>query len=115
MNLIDLYISHFNPNVQEILQNIRNLIFKYDPNVLEHFAYGLPAYKTNNKPLVYFGAFKKHIGFYATPVGHEAFKEELSGYKKGKSSVQFPLELPIPYELIEKIIIYRINENKNII
>ena len=67
----------------------------------------MPGYYLNGKPLVYFAAFKNHIGFYATPNGHEAFKKELSQYKQGKGSVQFPLKEEIPYELIRKIVKFR--------
>ena len=70
----------------------------------------MPAYKLNKKPLVYFAAFKNHIGFYATPTGHSEFKNELSLYKQGKGSVQFPLNQKIPYQLIEKIVKFRVNE-----
>lgn len=111
MNEIENYIQQFPENVQEILGNIRRLVKANAPDAEELFAYGMPAYKTNKKPLVYFAAFKAHIGFYATPTGHRAFQEELSNYKQGKGSVQFPLDQPIPYRLIEKIITYRVAEN----
>lgn len=74
-------------------------------------AYGMPAYKTNKKTLVYFAAFKHHIGFYATHSGPSQFKEELSEYKQGKGSVQFRLNRPIPYDLIERIVQFRVAEN----
>lgn len=67
--------------------------------------------KTNGKPLVYFAGFKKHIGFYATPSGHEAFSRELSKYKHGKGSVQFPLNQPIPFDLIRQIVAFKVEEN----
>lgn len=111
MNEIDKYIQQFPENVQEILQSIRKLIKDYAPSADEHFAYGMPAYKLNKKPLVYFAAFKNHIGFYATPSGHSKFQEELSKYKQGKGSVQFMLDKPIPYQLIERIIKFRVTEN----
>jgi len=76
-------------------------------------AYGMPGYKTHKNPLVYFAAFKNHIGFYATPSGHTEFKDELSKYKQGKGSVQFPLDQPIPYKLIERIVQFRVTENEN--
>ena len=71
----------------------------------------MPAYKTNGKPLVYFAGFKNHIGFYATPAGHEKFSFELANYKQGKGSVQFPLNKPIPYDLIKRIVEFRVKEN----
>lgn len=111
MNEIDKYILQFPDNVQVILQKIRTLIIDNAPETEELFAYGMPAYKTNKKPLVYFAAYKNHIGFYATPSGHHLFKEELSIYKQGKGSVQFPIDEPIPYKLIEKIVKFRVAEN----
>ena len=111
MNEIETYIKQFPDNVQEILQNLRKLVKNNAPQAEEIFSYGMPAYKTNKKPLVYFAAFKNHIGFYATPSGHNEFKNELSKYKQGKGSVQFPLNNPIPYKLIERIVQYRVTEN----
>jgi uncharacterized protein YdhG (YjbR/CyaY superfamily) len=111
MDEIDNYISAFPPEVQEILKQIRALIMKTAPEARESIAYGMPAYKTNGKPLVYFAAYKNHIGFYATPTGHEKFADELSKYKQGKGSVQFPLDKPIPYGLIERIVAFRVAEN----
>jgi len=111
MNEIETYIQQFPDSVQEILRNIRKLVKDNAPEAEELFAYGMPAYKTNRKPLVYFAAFKNHIGFYATPTGHSEFKDELSKYKQGKGSVQFPLDKAIPYKLIERIIKFRVAEN----
>lgn len=111
MKAIENYIQQFPDDVQTILSNIRKLIKDTVPEAEESFAYGMPAYKTNKKPLVYFAAFKNHIGFYATPSGHTAFATELSKYKQGKGSVQFPLNQPIPYELIEKIVRFRVAQN----
>jgi uncharacterized protein YdhG (YjbR/CyaY superfamily) len=71
----------------------------------------MAAYRVNKKPLVYFGGYTKHIGFYATPAGHEPFKKELSTYKQGKGSVQFPLSEPIPVDLIARIVAFRVAEN----
>lgn len=110
---VDSYIQSFPENIKNILSKIREIIHRNAPGVREEFAYGMPAYKLNGKPLVYFAAYKKHIGFYATPTGHAAFSEELSAYKQGKGSVQFPLQTPIPYQLIERIVVYRVNENLN--
>ena len=113
MNAIDIYIASFPDDVREILKRIRHLVLKYAPEAEESITYGMPAYKTNGKPLVYFAAFKNHIGLYATPSGHSAFEEELSVYKRGKGSVQFPLNKPIPYDLIRRIIEFRVIENQN--
>ena len=111
MNAIEKYIQQFPNDVQEILRKIRELIKNNAPEAEESIAYGMPAYKTNKKPLVYFAAFKNHIGFYATPSGHSKFQDELSKYKQGKGSVQFPLNKPIPYQLFEKIVKFRVSEN----
>ncbi|MBO0330684.1 iron chaperone [[Muricauda] lutisoli] len=111
MNEVDQYISRFPEEVQQQLQKVRTIIKKMAPKATEQMAYGMPGYKTNGKPLVYFAGHRNHIGFYATPSGHEAFQKELSKYKQGKGSVQFPLDQPIPFELIEKIVRFRVEEN----
>ncbi len=112
MNEVDKYILQFPKNVQVILKNIREIIKTTAPDAEESIAYKMPAYKTNKKPLVYFAAFRNHIGFYATPSGHDRFKHELSVYKQGKGSVQFPLDQEIPYDLIQRIVKFRVEENK---
>nr|MBK9653292.1 DUF1801 domain-containing protein [Bacteroidota bacterium] len=109
---VDEYILAQEKAVQAILNKIRSVIKKAAPTAIESISYGMPAYKTNGKPLVYFAAFKNHIGFYATPTGHTKFKKELSIYKQGKGSVQFPLDNNIPYELIERIVVFRFKENE---
>jgi uncharacterized protein YdhG (YjbR/CyaY superfamily) len=113
MNEVDKYILQFPEEVQEILRRIRKLILDRAPGAEESISYGMPGYKLNRKPLVYFAGFKNHIGFYATPSGHSEFGKELSGYKHGKGSVQFPLGQPIPYDLIERIVEFRVTENLN--
>lgn len=113
MNEIEKYILQFPKDVQDILRKIRKLITDNAPEAEELMAYGMPGYKTNKRPLVYFAAFKNHIGFYATPSGHSEFSEALSTYKQGKGSVQFPLDQPIPYELVERIVKFRLTENDN--
>jgi uncharacterized protein YdhG (YjbR/CyaY superfamily) len=104
---VDEYIATADDKVQKILQRIRADIKKAAPRAVEGIAYGMPAYKLNGKPLVYFAAFPKHIGFYATPQTHEDFSDELAKYKQGKGSVQFPIDQPIPYELISKMTAYK--------
>ncbi len=111
INDIETYILQFPDHVQEILQHLRKLIQKNAPEAVESFSYGMAAYKTNKKPLVYFAAYKHHIGFYATPSGHKEFQQELSIYKQGKGSVQFQLDQAIPFKLIEKIVKFRVEEN----
>ncbi|MDX9790750.1 MAG: DUF1801 domain-containing protein [Candidatus Kapabacteria bacterium] len=110
---VDDYISDFPVHIREILQKIRNIIITHAPDASETIAYNMPAYKTFGKPLVYFATYSNHIGFYATPSGHEKFVERLSIYKQGKGSVQFPLSDPFPYELIKDIVVFRVNENKS--
>jgi uncharacterized protein YdhG (YjbR/CyaY superfamily) len=108
---VDEYIKSFPTDIQTLLKKVRETIKKNAPDAVESIAYGMPAYKMNGKPLVYFAGFKKHIGFYATPTGHAEFADELSPYKQGKGSVQFPLNKPIPYELIKRIVAFRVTEN----
>ena len=80
------------------------------PEAQESIAYDMPAYKLNGKPLIYFAGYAKHIGLYATPSGHAAFAEELSHYKQGKGSVQFPLNQEMPWDLIERIVAFKADE-----
>lgn len=105
--LVEDYIASFPEPVQVMLHKMRAIITKTVPEAEESISYGMPAYKLNKKPLVYFAGNKNHIGFYATPNGHEAFKQELSQYKGGKGSVQFPLNQNLPEALIKRIVIFR--------
>lgn len=107
---IDEYIGGFPNDIQEILEKVRMTIQKAAPNATEKISYSMPAFEQNGI-VVYFAAFKNHIGLYALPTGHEAFKEELSQYKSGKGSVQFPFNKPMPYDLITKIVKFRVKEN----
>lgn len=113
MDAIETYISQFPEEVQEILNRIRILIKETAPEAVESISYGMPGYKTNKKPLVYFAGYKNHIGLYATPAGHEKFAVELSVYKQGKGSVQFPLNQPIPYDLIKRIVAFKVEVNRS--
>lgn len=112
MNETEKYIAKFPENVQDILNEIRQIILEEAPEATEKIAYGMPGFYLNKKPLVYFAAYKNHIGFYATPTGHEEFKKELSVYQQGKGSVQFPLKDEIPYQLIRKIVKFRKNKSQ---
>lgn len=107
---INAYISLFPKNVQDILTEIRMAIKEVAPDAEEVISYGMPAFKYHGI-LVYFAAFKNHIGFYALPKGNKAFQKELSMYKTGKGSIQFPLHEKMPLQLIKKITAYRIAEN----
>ena len=107
---VDEYIAGFSKEIQELLKALRFVIKKAAPQAEEMISYQMPAYKYHGI-LVYFAAFKNHIGFYATPTGHEAFKKELSVYKEGKGSVQFPHNRPLPLALISRIVKFRVKEN----
>jgi uncharacterized protein YdhG (YjbR/CyaY superfamily) len=107
---IDEYISQFPGDVQEILLKIREVIKETAPHAVEKISYQMPGYFLNGG-LVWFGAWKHHIGFYPNPSGTDEFKEELSAYKMTKGSVHFPFEKPIPYDLIRKIVKFRVEEN----
>src|SRR5713226_4149473 len=108
---IDEYIRTFPEDVQRILEKMRQTIRKAAPEAVEAISYQIPTFKLNGN-LVHFAAFKKHIGFYPTPSGIEAFRKELSPYKGAKGSVQFPIEKPIPYGLVKRIVIFRMKENQ---
>jgi uncharacterized protein YdhG (YjbR/CyaY superfamily) len=104
------YITAFPPEVQEILEKIRATIREAAPGAQETIKYGMPTFTLNGN-LVHFAAYRKHIGFYPVPTGIEKFRKELSVYVLGKGSVQFPLDRPIPFELISRIVKFRIEEN----
>ena len=107
---IDKFISAFPEDVQEILNKVRETIREAAPDAEETINYGIPTFTLNGN-LVHFSAFKTHIGFYPTPSGVEKFKKELSRYEGAKGSVKFPLDKPIPYALISKIVEFRVKEN----
>lgn len=107
---VDDYIQRFPKEIQAVLQQVRNCILKAAPKATESISYGMPAFSLNGY-LVYFAGYKNHIGFYALPSGHAEFKKELSEYKSGKGSVQFPLNEPMPLKLITKIVKFRVKEN----
>jgi len=108
---INEYIAGFPADIQLILNQVRATIQQAAPDAEESIGYGMPAYKLNGRPLVYFAGYKSHIGFYATPTGHSEFAKELSKYKQGKGSVQFPIDQPMPLELIAQIVEFRAIEN----
>lgn len=108
---IDEYIAGYPEEVQQILVKIRAVIREAAPAAVEKISYQMPAFDLNGT-LVWFAAFKHHIGLYPNPSGIEAFSGELSAYKQSKGAVQFPLDKPIPYELIGKIVRYRVAENQ---
>ena len=110
VNEVDQYIQQFLPNTQKALQQLRNAITKAAPGAEEVISYKIPAYKFHGM-LVYFAAYENHMGFYPTPSGIEAFKEELSAFKGAKGSVQFPLDKPLPLDLVSNIVKFRAKEN----
>lgn len=111
VNPIDTYIGQFPAEVQEILQEIRQVIKEAAPEAEERISYQMPTFYLGGN-LVHFAAYKNHIGFYPAPSGIEKFKQELSKYKSAKGSVQFPLNQPIPFNLIGKIVRFRVAENQ---
>jgi uncharacterized protein YdhG (YjbR/CyaY superfamily) len=108
---VEEYIAGFPADVQVILYKIRGVIQEAAPAAQERISYQMPGFYLNGM-LVWFGAHQKHVGFYPTGSGIEAFKDELKGYKFSKGAVQFPLDQPIPYDLIREIVKYKVEENK---
>ncbi|HHX43813.1 MAG TPA: hypothetical protein GX714_07505 [Chloroflexi bacterium] len=107
---VEAYIAGFPEEIQAILQRVRATIKEAAPDAQEAIKYGLPTMVLHGN-LVHFGAFRDHIGFYPTPSGIEAFRDELRPYRLRKGTVQFPLDEPIPYDLIRRITRYRVQEN----
>jgi uncharacterized protein YdhG (YjbR/CyaY superfamily) len=111
---IDEYIAIFPKNVRDVLEKLRRVIRESAPKAEEAISYGMPAFKFNGKSLVFFAAWKNHVGFY--PGGSsaiEAFKKELFPFKHAKGSIQFPLDKPIPFDLVKKIVKFRVKENES--
>ena len=109
-NSIDEYIAAFPEEVQKMLEELRAVIKAAAPDAVEKISYQMPAFALKGN-LVYFAAFKNHIGFYPAPRGIEAFKDELSIYAGGKGSIRFPIDKPLPLELIGRIVKFRVAEN----
>jgi len=109
---IDEYIHSFPEHIQKKLEELREAIKEQAPQAQEKISYQMPTFFLNGN-LVHFAAYSEHIGFYPTPSGIDAFKSELSKYKNAKGSVQFPIEEPLPIELIKKIVKFRVEENIN--
>lgn len=107
---IDEYILQFPEDIRKILQQIRQAIHEAAPEASEKISYGMPTFYLLGN-LVHFAAYNNHIGFYPAPSGIAAFSSALSGYKSAKGSVQFPLDQPMPLELIQKIVVFRAKEN----
>jgi uncharacterized protein YdhG (YjbR/CyaY superfamily) len=110
MEKIDQYISGFPEEIQEILQRMREAIRQAAPEAEETISYGIPTFKLNGN-LVHFAGYQNHIGFYPGTSGIQAFAKEFKGLKQAKGSVQFPLDKPIPYALIKRVVKFRVKEN----
>jgi uncharacterized protein YdhG (YjbR/CyaY superfamily) len=109
-NSIDEYIATFPKPIKDILQELRQTIKEAAPQAQEAISYQIPTFKLNGN-LVHFAAFKDHIGFFPTSSGVAAFEKELSQYKTSKGTIRFPIDKPIPFDLVRKIVKYRVNEN----
>lgn len=109
---IDEYISLQDIVVKEKLQILRKAILDVVPKAEEVISYGMPAFKINGSVIVYFAAYKNHIGFYPTGTGIEAFKDELSNYKWSKGAVQFALDKALPLSLIKKMVKFKCKESE---
>ncbi len=108
---IDEYISNFPEDVQLILKKLRKAIAKAAPDAEETIKYRMPTFVLYKRNLVHFAAFKNHIGFYPTPSAIIAFKDELTPYKQSKGAIQFPINEPIPLDLVRRIVEFRVKEN----
>ena len=107
---IDAYIANFPKDVQQILQKMRATIKKAAPDAKETIKYGIPTFTLNGN-LVHFGGYKEHIGFYPAPAGIAEFKNDLAPYVAGKGTIKFPLDQPIPFALITRIVKFRVKKN----
>ena len=107
---INEFIADFPDDIQIILEKIRATIQQAAPDAKEAIKYGMPTFVLNGN-LVHFAAYKNHIGFYPAPTGIDAFIEELAQYRTGKGTIQFPVDKPIPYDLITKVVKFRVEEN----
>ena len=111
---VDAYIAGFPPKIRQILKKIRAVIRRTAPGATESITYQIPTYKLNGRRLIYFAGFKSHIGFYpVTPDVKAKFKKELAGYKGGKGTVRFPLDEPVPYGLIARIVKFKMRERES--
>jgi uncharacterized protein YdhG (YjbR/CyaY superfamily) len=108
---IDEYIAGFPPGVQELLQNVRATIKKAAPKAEETISYKMPTFTLNGKYLIYFAGYKKHISVYPAPIGNPEFAEEIAPYESGRGTLKFPLDKPIPFKLITRIVKFRAKEN----
>jgi uncharacterized protein YdhG (YjbR/CyaY superfamily) len=108
---VEEYIKTFPPAIQTILENIRRVIQRTAPEASETISYGIPTFKIKDKRLVYFAGWKHHVSLYPTPAGDVAFQQKIAPYRKAKSTLQFPIDKPIPYELVEEMVTLLVKEN----
>jgi uncharacterized protein YdhG (YjbR/CyaY superfamily) len=109
---IDAYVAAFPGDVQKILEQVRLTVRKAAPGADETISYGMPAFRYKGRVIIYFAGYKNHIGIYATPSGHAAFAKELSKYKQGRGSVQFPVDKPMPLNLIARMVKFRAQQQE---
>jgi uncharacterized protein YdhG (YjbR/CyaY superfamily) len=107
---INAYMAAFPEATRTALEAVRHTIRTEAPAAVETISYGIPTFKLQGKNLVHFAGYANHVGFYPTPVAAEAFKNDLSGFKTGKGSVQFPLDKPMPLDLISRMVRFRVAE-----
>ena len=110
---VDEFIASFPRNVRTVLEELRRVIRESAPGAEETISYGIPTFDLNGEHLVHFSAYKSHVGFYPTSSGIEAFRKELSPFKTSRGTVQFPLDKPIPFDLVRKIVKFRVKENES--
>lgn len=105
---VEAYLAGFDGEVRARLDATREVIRSAAPEATESISYGMPAYRLDGKPLVYFAGYAGHVGFYATPNGHDAFAEDFARYRQGKGSVQFPHTEPLPSGLVRRVVTFRV-------
>ena len=110
---IDEFIASFPKNVRNLLEELRGVIEESAPGAEETISYGIPTFDLNGRHLVHFSAYKSHVGFYPTSSGIRAFKKELSSFKTSKGTVQFPLDKTIPFDLVKRIVKFRVKETES--
>ena len=109
---IEEYIASFPKDVQKVMEQLRATIKAAAPDAGEKISYNMPTFTLNGTYLVYFAGWKTHIAFYGAPRGNPEFQADLSAYETGQGTLKFPLDKPIPLDLITKIVKFRVNENR---